>query len=381
MNIFCSSQPRFFHTNKILFARKRDLYEVLGVPRNATTEEINRKFKEMAKKYHPDVNKSPDAKEKFAELNNAWQILRDKKKRELYDATGSQEAAEGVDPGSNPFYGQSAEEIFNQFFGPGGPFGGGFRAGGDPFGAFGGFGGFDFGFGDTSAVHKEPRQGPNVKKAQTISFREAILGTKKEIRVNKVKVCESCRGTGESSSSKPQKCTACNGKGRKTSRSGMFLIEQPCPTCGGTGRTSTPCSACSGKGYSRQWGSIEVTIPEGVETGTVLRLRRMGEPGINGGDPGDMLLEIHVTDDPVFKRKGNDLEIEVPIPFTQAILGGEKYVPTLTGEKVLVKIPPGTQHGDVSVVPGKGVKPKGSFRAGNQRVIWKIEIPRFVLFS
>ncbi|KAG2393069.1 hypothetical protein C9374_009646 [Naegleria lovaniensis] len=365
----------YFHTTSFQ-AKEKDPYKILGVPKTATKEEIKKKFKEMAKKFHPDINKAPDAKEKFAELNGAYQILVDDEKRKMYDMTGSTEQADFAGADGGPFGGgfgggmsrEQAEEIFNQFFGRGGPFGGDFSSafGGDPFGGMGGRG----------AAPRGPRQGADVRKSIRISLKEAVTGTKKELRINKAVECTSCGATGVKAGTKPKTCTHCNGTGTMTMQQGFFIMRSTCEACGGSGKLHEDCPSCKGEGYTSEMKTVEVTIPSGVDTGTTLRLPGRGAAGQRGGPPGDMFLEVFVEPDRNFTRKGDDLETKTNISLSQAVLGGSVDINTITDEKVTVHIPSGSQHGDRVVLKGKGVKPKNKFSAGNLNVYLNIQIPR-----
>jgi molecular chaperone DnaJ len=325
----------------------------------------------MAKKYHPDINKAPDAKEKFAELNGAYQILVDDKKREMYDMTGSTDAAEGGNAGyGGPFGGgmsrEQAEEIFNQFFGGGGPFGGSYSSafGKDPFG------------GGARESPDAPRHGSDVRQVLNVSLKEAVYGAKKDIRVQKATSCTGCSGTGENPKKKSTTCSACNGKGEVEQRQAFFVVRTTCGKCGGSGKTTHSCPTCGGSGYQKEMKTLEVTVNAGVDNGSLLRVKGYGEPGYRGGTPGDVYLEIVVGKDPIFRRKGQDLEMDVTIPMHQAVLGGTAHITHLNGENLTVTIPPGSQYNDRVVVNGKGVPHKAAAKNGNLNVFIKIQIPR-----
>jgi len=335
----------------------------------------------MAKKFHPDINKAADAKEKFAELNTAYQTLADDNKRRMYDMTGSSEGADyGGMGGGDPFSGgggggmggmsrEQAEEIFSQFFGRGGPFGGDFSSafgGGDPFSG-GGMGG---------GAPRGPRNGADVRKSIRISLKEAVLGTTKDLRINKPIQCTPCGGTGVKSGTKPKTCTKCNGTGTMTMQQGFFIMRTTCDACDGTGHTHDNCPSCGGEGYKSELKTVEVKIPPGVDTGTILRLPSLGSIGQRGGSPGDMFLEIYVEADRNFTRKGDDLDTKVNISLAQAILGGSVNIQTIADETVQVTIPQGAQHGDKVVLKGKGIKPKNKFSAGNLNINLNIQIPK-----
>lgn len=321
----------------------------------------------MAKKYHPDISKEPDAKERFAEITNAYEILSDDNKRQMYDATGSTDPNMGAGgfggfggAGGHPG-GMNAEDIFRDFFG-------------------GGFGGFSAGggenpFADMHELRNQPRQGGDARQTVRVSLREAAFGTKRELSVKKAVNCGTCQGTGEDPKSKPKTCRTCKGHGRIEIRQGFFVMQQTCSSCGGTGKITDDCKSCSGRGYHLQDKKIDVNIPVGVESGSVLRLRGYGEPGFKGGPSGDLFLEIHVLPDPQFKRRGLDLEVDHAIPLYQAVLGGETMVTMLDGSQEKVTVSRGTQHGDKLVLKQKGIKQSAS-RIGNLTIVLKVNIPR-----
>jgi molecular chaperone DnaJ len=324
----------------------------------------------MAKKYHPDINKAPDAKEKFAELNGAYQILVDDKKREMYDMTGSAEAAEGGHGGyGGPFGGgmsrEQAEEIFNQFFGGGGPFGGSFSSafGRDPFAS-------------ARETSDAPRHGSDVRQVLTVTLKEAVYGAKKDIRVQKATPCTTCSGSGENPKKKSTTCTACNGRGEVEQRQAFFVVRTTCGKCGGSGKITHNCTTCGGSGYQKEMKTLEVSVNAGVDNGSILRVKGYGEPGFRGGQPGDVYLEIVVEKDHVFRRKGQDLEMDVTIPMHQAVLGGSTNVKHLNGEMITVTVPAGSQYNDRIVIAGKGVPHRTSSKSGNLNVYIKIQIPK-----
>ncbi|KAL9651446.1 hypothetical protein ABK040_001393 [Willaertia magna] len=370
------SNKQTFHTT-LHSLKEKDPYKILGVPKTATKEEIKKKFKELAKKYHPDINKAADAKEKFAELNGAYQILVDDNKRRMYDMTGStEEFPGGGGPGGfegDPFgmggrgmSREQAEEIFNQFFGRGGPFGGDFES---AFGesAFGGMGG---------RAAKGPRHGSDVRKSIRISLKDAVFGTSKDLRINKATDCGTCGGSGVKPGTKPKTCPTCKGTGTMQMQQGFFLFRSTCETCGGSGQIEESCTSCGGEGHKMEMKTVEVKIPAGVDTGSILRLKGMGSPGSKGGSAGDMFLEIYVEPDRTWTRKGDDLETNVTISLAQAVLGGTIELTTLGDEVIKVNIPSGAQPNDKVVVHGKGIKPKAKFSAGNINVYLNVQIPK-----
>ena len=318
---------------------KRDYYEVLGVPRNAGDDEIKKAYRKLAMKYHPDRNPdNPSAEEKFKEAKEAYEILSDSQKRAAYDQYGHA----GVDPQA----------------GMGGGFGGGAGMGGfaDAFGGifdeiFGGRGGGGGG-GGRSNIYR----GADLRYNLEITLEQAAKGTETKIRIPTMEVCEPCKGSGAKAGTQPKTCPTCNGSGQVRLQQGFFSIQQTCHKCHGTGRfVADPCKSCGGAGRTKQHKTLSVKIPAGVDTGDRIRLAGEGEHGVNGGPPGDLYVQIHLKQHPVFQRDHNDLHCEMPISFTTAALGGEIEIPTLDGAAA-IKIPPETQSGRVFRLRGKGIK-------------------------
>jgi len=343
-------------------AERRDYYEVLGLQKGASEDEIKKAFRKMAMKYHPDRNPdNKEAEEKFKEVNEAYAVLSDPDKKSKYDRFGHA----GVDP--------------NAGFGGGGGFGGfgGFEDIFDMFGGgFGGFGGFG---GGGRARRNGPRKGADLQKAVTIKFTEAAFGVKKEIRLNKEVKCKACSGTGAEPGTAKKTCSRCGGSGQVTTQQrtplGTFQSVSPCPDCNGTGEViETPCKECGGTGRVRDNVTISVNIPAGVDNESVIPIKGHGEPGINGGPDGDLYIVINVEPHQLFERRGQDLWLEIPITFDQAALGDDITVPTLE-EKVSYKIPAGTQPGTVFRLKGKGVKSVRSSRKGDLYVRVTLEVP------
>jgi molecular chaperone DnaJ len=356
-----SSTKRSFHTtNKLL--QEKNPYKVLGVEKNASKEDIKKAYKTLAKKYHPDISKEPNAKEKFAEVTNAYEVLEDDNKRAMYDQTGSTDPNMGGFPGGGGmggFGGMNPEDIFRDFFS----------------GGFAGFGGEGGPFADAEDIRNQPRHGADTRSTIKVSLKEAVFGSTRDITVKKATDCNSCKGSGSDPNSKPKKCRVCKGKGRVETRQGFFVMQSTCPSCGGQGQQVDDCPGCAGRGYKLENKTIEVKVPKGVDSGSVLRLRGFGEPGMKGGSAGDLFLEIYVTPDPVYKRKNLDLEMEVDIALSQAVLGGEVSVPLLDNTLEKVAIPRGTQYGDKAVVKGKGVQLSNN-KSGNLNVVFKVKIPK-----
>ena len=324
-------------------AEKRDYYEVLGLQKGASEEEIKKAFKTMARKYHPDLHPDDkEAAEKFKEVNEAYGVLSDKEKRARYDQFGHA----GVDPS----YGGGA--------GAGG-FSGGFGDVGDIFDSiFGGFGGFGGGGRSTAASANAPRRGGDVNSSIVIDFMEACKGTKKKMRVAHMVQCEQCHGTGADSNTVSNTCSECNGQGavRVNQRTpfGVISTTKVCPRCGGKGKIITnPCSKCRGSGRYRKTSEIELNVPAGIDNGQVLRVGGEGDAGINGGGSGDLNVAVSVKPHDLFTRKGVDIYCEVPITYAQAVLGATITVPTIDG-KVEYEISEGTQSGTKFRLRGKG---------------------------
>lgn len=318
---------------------KRDYYEVLGVGKNASDDEIKKAYRKLAMKYHPDRNPdNPSAEEKFKEAKEAYEILSDSQKRAAYDQYGHA----GVDPQA----------------GMGGGFGGGAGMGGfaDAFGGifdeiFGGRGGGGGG-GGRSNIYR----GADLRYNLEITLEQAAKGTETKIRIPTMEVCEPCKGSGAKAGTQPKTCPTCNGSGQVRLQQGFFSIQQTCHKCHGTGRfVADPCKSCGGAGRTKQHKTLSVKIPAGVDTGDRIRLAGEGEHGVNGGPPGDLYVQIHLKQHPVFQRDHNDLHCEMPISFTTAALGGEIEIPTLDGAAA-IKIPPETQSGRVFRLRGKGIK-------------------------
>ncbi|HMN66228.1 MAG: molecular chaperone DnaJ [Burkholderiaceae bacterium] len=314
---------------------KRDYYEVLGVAKNASDDDLKKAYRKLAMKYHPDRNPdNKDAEEKFKEVKEAYEMLTDPAKREAYDRFGHA----GVDP--------------NAGF-PGGAGGQGFGGFADVFGDIFGdiFGGQRAG-GGRSNVYR----GADLRYAMEITLEQAASGYTSEIRVPSWDTCGTCSGTGAKPGTKPKVCHTCGGQGAVRVQQGFFSIQQTCPTCHGSGKViPEPCTSCEGVGRVKKNKTLEVKIPAGIDDGMRIRSAGNGEPGINGGPPGDLYVEIHVKEHPVFQRDGDDLHCEVPIGITTAALGGTVQIPTLAG-RAEIDLPEGTQSGKQFRLRGKGIK-------------------------
>lgn len=318
-------------------ANKRDYYEVLGVPKNASEDEIKKAYRKLAMKYHPDRNQGDAAKaaeEKFKEAKEAYEMLSDSDKRAAYDQYGHA----GVDP--NLRGGMGGAEGFGGFA----------EAFGDIFGDM--FGGQRGGARGGRQVYR----GSDLSYAMEITLEEAANGKDAQIRIPSWDNCETCHGSGAKPGTSPKTCGTCNGSGVVQMRQGFFSVQQTCPHCRGTGKIITePCVTCHGQGKVKRQKTLEVKIPAGIDDGMRIRSTGNGEPGTNGGPPGDLYIEIRTKKHEIFARDGDDLHCEVPVSFITAALGGEIEVPTLAG-KAAIDIPEGTQAGKQFRLRGKGIK-------------------------
>ena len=347
-------------------ADKRDYYEVLGVPRTATDADIKKAFRKMAKENHPDLHPGDkEAEARFKEVNEAYEILSDSGKRSRYDQFGFA----GVDPN------YAAQ---NGGFGGGfGGFDGGFDFGdlGDIFGSF--FGG---GFGGGTRSRTGPQRGESLRTGLTITFEEAAFGCEKQVSLERVEQCESCKGTGAAPGTSPETCSNCGGSGtvqqRRQTPMGVFATTGPCPKCGGKGKIiASPCKSCGGTGQNRRRKTVKVSIPAGIDNGQIISLRDQGNAGKNGGPAGDLQIVITVQPHQLFRRDGSDVYCDAPITFTQAVLGGELEIPTIDG-KVAYNLPEGTQTGTTFRLKGKGIPNVNGRGRGDQFVTVHIETPR-----
>lgn len=346
-------------------ADKRDYYEVLGVNKGATDDEIKKAYRKLARKYHPDLNKdNPEAAEKFKEIGEAYEILSDKDKRARYDQFGFA----GVDP--------------NYGAGQGGGFGGGFGFEdvdlGDIFGSF--FGGGFGGGGSRTNRANAPRQGESIRRTVMLSFEEAAFGCEKEIEIERVEQCTECGGTGAEKGYTPETCSNCHGTGtvKQTQRTpfGAFSSTGPCPNCRGTGKIiKKPCKKCRGTGQERRSRKLSVKIPAGIDDGQSVALRGQGGAGVNGGPAGDVIVTVSIRPHPLFQRDGYDVWCEVPISYAQACLGAKLIVPTIDG-KVEYTMPAGTQPGTVFRMRGKGIQAVNGRGRGDQFVKVTLEVPK-----
>ena len=333
---------------------KRDYYDVLGVPRNAPEDEIRRAYRRKAMDYHPDRNKRPEAEQQFKEVNEAYHVLADAEKRTQYDRFGHA-GVNGQAGGARGF---------------------------DGYDGFGGFGDiFDSFFGDVSGRRRRgPQRGRDIEAKVVLPFEEAAFGTEREVEVNRIERCSQCNGSGTAPGSTPETCHTCRGMGqvRQSQHTvfGNFSQVAECPGCKGRGTNIThPCSNCHGHGTERRLRRIAVKIPAGVESGMQVRLSHEGDSSPNGGQAGNLYLSITVDAHEFFQREGDDLLYELPVSFTQAVLGTELEVPSLEGTENL-KIPAGTQPTARFRIRGKGIPHVNSGRRGDLLVSVKLEVPK-----
>ncbi|MEN3016300.1 MAG: molecular chaperone DnaJ [Candidatus Methanosuratincola petrocarbonis] len=344
-------------------SNKRDYYEILGVPRDATPEQIKDAYRKLALQYHPDRNKSPDAEEKFKEISEAYAVLSDPQKRQQYDMLGragfnQQYTQEDI------FRGADFETIFRDF-------------------GFGGFGDiFDFFFGGGRGFGRyAPRQsrGNDLFYEMKITLEDAFRGVEKEIEIPRSETCDQCAGSGAAPGSSPRTCNQCGGSGhvQRVQASGFarFVQVTTCPACRGSGSIiDRPCPACRGAGITKKKRRILVKVPAGVEDGMQLRLRGEGDASPNGGPPGDLYVQVDVMPDPRFRREGADIYYDLKIGFPQAALGAEVVVPTLEGD-AHVTVNPGTQPGTLIRLRGKGMPKLNGYGRGDQYVVVNVAVP------
>jgi molecular chaperone DnaJ len=352
---------------------KRDYYDVLGVPRDATKEQIKNAYRKLAMQYHPDRNKSPDAEEKFKEISEAYAVLSDDEKRRQYDMFGHA-GISGRYTQEDIFRGTDFDSIFRDL-------------------------GFDFGFGGFDSIFdmffgrgrergrrarweswdNRPIPGDDLRFDMEITLEQAFTGLKTEISVPHARECNTCKGTGIEPGKQPTRCSQCGGTGQlqqvRESATTRFVQITTCPRCGGRGQIiEYPCHECKGSGKVHIKRKIAVDIPPGVDNGTRIRIKGEGEPGIRGGPPGDLYVVTHVKPHPIFQREGNDLLVDVPISFTQAALGARIEVPTINS-KAELRIPPGTQSHTVFRLKGRGMPDISSGQRGDEFVRVIVRVP------
>lgn len=340
---------------------KRDYYEVLGLKKGASEDELKKAYRKLAKQNHPDLNPGDKkAEERFKEIGEAYAVLSDSEKRQRYDSYGHA----GVDPN----------------FGAGGGWSGGFGGGGfEDFDLGSIFDSF-FGGGGTTSRRNAPTRGDSIRASTVLTFEEAVFGVEKEIGVNRIESCDTCEGTGAELGTDAETCSTCRGTGQvRSSRRtplGVVSTTEACSTCRGTGKIiKNPCKVCHGSGDNRKSRSIKINIPAGIDDGQTIQLRGEGNSGRNGGPTGDLLVTVQVRPHPIFTREGTSVICEIPITFTQAVLGAEIEVPTLDG-KVKYTMPEGTQTGTTFRLRGKGIPRINSSGRGDQFVRVSVEVPK-----
>ena len=358
-------------------AGKRDYYEVLGVNKNATDDELKKAYRKLAKKYHPDANpdNKKEAEAKFKEVNEAYETLSNPQKRKMYDQFGTADP-QGFGGAGGPFGGQGGYYSYN---------GSGF----DGFGDFGDLGDifssiFGGGFGggrSSSAKRNGPRKGADLNVRMEITFEQAFLGVEKEIVVTRDEECQKCHGTGAKPGTSPIKCPTCNGTGQVTQVQntilGQMQTTRTCTSCHGTGEIiNEPCDNCHGKGKVRKQPRIKVKIPAGIDDNQTVVLRGEGEPGTKGGPKGDLYITVKIKRHNIFTRKGNQVLCEIPITITQATLGAELEIPMVDGTKEKYKIPEGTQTGSKFTIRNKGFKAINSNSAGDFVFTVTVQTPK-----
>jgi molecular chaperone DnaJ len=335
-------------------ARGTDYYKVLGVDKKASQEDIKKAYRKLARQYHPDTNKDPGAEERFKQISEAYDVLGDADKRKKYDRGGS-------------------------VFAGGGPFGGG-TGGGATAADFGSFSDILSGIFNTNSGRARTKpateKGKDLETAVTLSFEQAIEGAQVPVTVATHSACTTCRGTGARPGTSPKVCPVCNGRGVEAQGQGVFSITRPCSRCGGNGTViEDPCPTCNGEGRLREMKRYRVNIPAGVKDGSKIKLAGKGEAGLRGGAPGDLYVLTHVDESPVFKAKGDNLEVEVPITVAEALAGAEVEVPTLHATKKL-RVAPGTKHGTLQRLRGEGPPKLGGSGRGDLHYRFVIEMPK-----
>jgi molecular chaperone DnaJ len=341
--------------------RKRDYYEVLGVNKNSTKDEIKKAYHKMAVKYHPDLNKDDKgASAKFAEVSNAYEALSDDKKRQAYDTFGHDAEQMNMGQGGGGQYGgfTSPDELFRNIFGGGG-----------------GFNPFAGGFEEDVRQPAGPERGRDIQVAVVLPFMDAINGCSRTLSVTVNDVCSTCTGSGEKPGTTATTCKACRGAGVVTRTQGFFSIQTSCNSCDGTGKQRTPCVTCAGTGLIKDKKKVNVNIPAGVDSSSNLRLVSQGDAGKLGGPRGHLWVKLKVSDHPTFRRDGSDIHVNAPINVPTATLGGSISVPTLKGHTT-VAVDAGTQPDTVKVLRGQGVKVLTRNAYGDQYVHLKVDIPR-----
>jgi molecular chaperone DnaJ len=333
---------------------KRDYYEVLGVQRNATPEEIKKAFRRLARQYHPDVNRAEDAADKFKEINEAYEVLSDNEKRAMYDRFGHAMPGSGGAAGFDPseVFGGDFSSIFETFFGGGGMGGG--------------------------RGHRGPPRGADLRYNLPLTFEDAVFGCEKQIEFYRLETCDVCSGSGAKAGSSPVSCPQCRGTGEVRQRSPLFnmVTVAMCDRCGGTGKViPTPCPSCDGQGRRRQKRQITVKVPAGVDSNSQIRISGEGEAGPRGGTHGNLYVTLEVQPHEVFMREAQDIILELQVNVAQAALGDDITIPTLDGDTQF-KLPPGTQNGQIFRLRGKGVPFLRQNGRGDQVIVTRVVVPK-----
>ena len=341
---------------------KRDYYEVLGVEKSASEDEIKRAYRKLAVKYHPDKNPGDkEAEQKFREATEAYEILSDEQKRPIYDQYGFA-GLDGMGQGGGGGYSHAFNDFSDLFGGMGGGFGDIFEN------LFGGGGG------SSRRKSSGPQPGASLRYDLQLGFRDAIYGTKAEIHFKHAEACDVCHGTGGTGK---KSCPTCHGVGQVVSGNGFFRMQQTCPKCQGKGEViDNPCSACRGTGLQNKNKTVSLTIPAGVDTGKRITIPRQGDSGANGGPAGDLIVVIHVEEHPYFERDGQDLYCAVPVSIAQAALGCDITITALDGKKIELKVAPGTSNGKLLRIKGEGVPFTGTTRKGDLYVKIMVKVPQ-----
>lgn len=344
---------------------KKDYYEILGVPRNATQEDIKKAYRRLARKYHPDFNKDPQAQEKFKEINEAYQILSDPEKRKLYDQYGhSAFSAQGGEGFAQEVFSTNIGDILEE--------------------VFRGFGFediFERATRERRKAYKRPIKGEDIYHTVQITLEEAFTGTTVKIPLLREVSCDLCQGSGYDRSKGERVCPTCGGKGEIYQRQFFVTISQTCPTCAGEGIIRDICSKCKGRGSILIKEELTVRIPPGVDNGSKILFEGRGHAGKNGGPYGDLYVVVKVLPHKIFERKGDNLYVDVNVKFTEAVLGTEIDVPTLSGDKIKVKIPPGTKEGDIIRVSDQGMPKLRGNSKGDLFVRVHIDVPKLGLME
>lgn len=332
----------------------RDYYEILGIAKTASPEEIKSAFRKLARQFHPDVNKESDAEDKFKEINEAYSVLSDADKRSRYDRYGR--AGLG-DQGGSQDYSVHFEDIFEELFG------------------------FGMGSGRGQTRRNAPRRGRDLQMGVTLSFEEAVFGVEKEIEYERDEACSNCKGNGAEPGTSVKTCSTCGGRGEVRQVRQTFIVQMvetvPCQACQGRGQIiEKVCKTCSGRGQERKRVTKKVSVPAGVDNGMQIRLPGEGQPGQNGGPNGNIFIAVDVKPHEYFKRKGEDIILDLNINIAQAVLGAEILVPTVDAKEEKLNIPSGTQPGSMFNMRGKGVPRIRQSGRGDQRVIVNVDIPK-----